>query len=189
MVIEFGGVWYTQHSEDRNIECRWKAWRRGGRRKQQNAEGLGDRFSTGDSWTQSPFFLPSISLRDGLMGVSKLLLPAAVFQRTTRLSHSGKWNWNLSSRVSFELCLHSSLFDCGYTGFDRKWKLTCSEMDVADDGLLLEIQHLSICVPLPTRRDIFLKNFLSFADRLAFSLFVQFAVFWPQHRGWARLTL
>lgn len=50
---------------------------------------------------------------------------------------------------SLELCLHSSLFNCGYAGFDRKWKLTCSEMDVTDDGLLREIQLLSVCVFLP----------------------------------------
>lgn len=57
----------------------------------------------GDGWTQSLFFLPSISLPDGLMGVPKLPLPAAVFQRTTRLSHSGN---------GIEICHPMSPMNC-----------------------------------------------------------------------------
>ena len=55
-------------------------------------------------------------------------------------------------------------------------------MDVTDDGLLQEIQHLSICFFLPPNGMFFIKRFLPFRDRLAFPLFVQFAVFWPQHQ-------
>lgn len=77
--------------------------------------------------------------------------------------------------VCLELCLHSSLFNCGYAGFDGKWKLMCSEMDVTDDGLLQEIQHLSIYVFLPPNW-IFLRYF-SFQGQIGFSLICSICCF------------
>lgn len=124
----------------------------------------------------------SLTLCRGLKG-----LPSTVptCRRTTLSSHSRKWNWNLSSHLSpLELCLHSGLFKRGDAGSDRKWKPTRSEMDVTDDGLLAAKkinQHLSICVFffLPINLYFFFFFFyrlLPFRDRLASSLFVQFAV-------------
>lgn len=68
-----------------------------------------------------------------------------------------------------EFCLHSRLFNCGYTGFDRKRKLMCSEMDVTDNVPLQEIQQLSLCVSLPPNGiAFFIKRFLFYRDRFGF---------------------
>lgn len=60
-------------------------------------------------------------------------------------------------------------------------------MDVTDDGLELEIRHLSICVFLPLNGMCFFfflkKGFLHFRERLAFHLIVQFVVFRLKHEA------
>lgn len=62
-----------------------------------------------DSWTQSLYFLPSMSssLRHPRASLNCFyLLP--VFHRTTLLSHLGKWNWNLSSHLSPLKCVYAA---------------------------------------------------------------------------------
>lgn len=111
----------------------------------------------GDGWTQSLYFLPSISLPDGLMGVPKLPLPAAVFQRTTRLSHSGN---------GIEICHPMSPMNCVCTAAystvviralienekDLFWNGCCRWWPSARNSAFVNLRFS------PTRRDIFIKE-------------------------------
>lgn len=81
-----------------------------GRRQWQGREGLNDRYFMDDGWTQSIYFLPLIS--SSLRGLSASLhcFYLMWFYTTTLLSHSGKWNWNVSSHRSPLSCVYTAAY-------------------------------------------------------------------------------
>lgn len=144
-----------------------------------------------DSRTQSLYFLPSMSssLRNPRASLNCFyLLP--VFHRTTLLSNLGKWNWNLSS--------HLSPLNCVYTAANST--VVMQALIVNENWCALKwmspmiafCRKFSICHNVFFfHQMVFIKKFLSFRDRLAFPLFVQFAAFWPKKKKqcWAQLPL
>lgn len=155
-----------------DTERGWKTLKWHGRRGRQGGEGLDERYFIDDSWAKSLYLPPSIfcSMQAIRASLNCRYLP---LNNTITSLREMELKFAIPS-LSLELCLHSSLFNCGHAAFDRKWKLICSEMDVTNDGL-------SICVCFfPTKwvgLCLYRDFCLSGADWLC-PYFFQFAVFW-----------